>query len=483
MDFTVARCVHQCHVLVVPSACADVVGQNPAAVRTPLIPLVAVAVRVFILAVHGGTHLLGGEVDDADGAAVFQESHFLAVRAVLRLERSHGGVRQSFFLDVGGIGEELFILVGYLALIELPQAVAFRSIDQAASVWSEIHVAFLLGRVGNLLGGLVFGRSHIHVTTKDECYFLTFGREGDFGCTAALDLADDVAVNLVGHHPDVYLLRLSAFLQGIDATVIAVAQCTVVGTAQEAYRMLLVLRHLCRISALHGSLEHIERAVLFAQIIIGVGTGPDRIAVFTIESGQLLVSAFTVQTAHPHVTGDGRGVMLSPGIFISLLVMIEDGLSVGREADVFHRHGREHHRSSARSAHFVHLRELGGSKLHVFGCRKDVRLEQDMSVVLESQGSLVARVGGESGRYTAVLVHHIDVHASQSVAGKGDGLSVRTPDGPGVVGRVGGELIGPSTLGRYRVDVTFEREGDLCAVGGDGAVTHPCCIVGCIHVQ
>ena len=92
-------------------------------------------------------------------------------------------------------------------------------------------------------------------------------------------------------------------------------------------------------------------------------------------------------------------------------------------------------------------------------------------------------MGGESGRYTAVLVDDIDVHASQSVAGKGDVLSVRAPDGTGVVGRVGGELIGPSTLGGYRVDVTFEREGNLGAVRRDGSIAHPCGIVGCMDIQ
>ena len=56
MNFSVTRCVDQCNILVIPSANTYVVGKNPFAVRTPLIPLVAVTIRIFVLAVHDGAY-------------------------------------------------------------------------------------------------------------------------------------------------------------------------------------------------------------------------------------------------------------------------------------------------------------------------------------------------------------------------------------------------------------------------------------------
>ena len=59
VDFSVARGVDQGDILAVPAALADVGGEQPAAVRTPLIPYVTVTVGVDVFAVHQGAHGLG----------------------------------------------------------------------------------------------------------------------------------------------------------------------------------------------------------------------------------------------------------------------------------------------------------------------------------------------------------------------------------------------------------------------------------------
>ena len=83
---SVAGSVDECHVHIVPSAYEDTVGQNPLAVRRPLVPLVTVLIGVLVLAVHNSPHLLGVQIDDTDGGPVLQESDLLAVRPEKGLE-------------------------------------------------------------------------------------------------------------------------------------------------------------------------------------------------------------------------------------------------------------------------------------------------------------------------------------------------------------------------------------------------------------
>ena len=101
----IARGIDQRHILIVPTSKAYVIGKQPTTVRTPLEPLVAIAVTVFILAIHSGNHLLCGEVDDSQGGAVLQESYLLTIRTIIRLERRYLGIGETLFLNVGSIGE------------------------------------------------------------------------------------------------------------------------------------------------------------------------------------------------------------------------------------------------------------------------------------------------------------------------------------------------------------------------------------------
>ena len=149
-------------------------------------------------------------------------------------------------------------------------------------------------------------------------------------------------------------------------------------------------------------------------------------------------------------------MMLAPWVFVSLLVVIKKRFPVGRKIDVFHRHGREHYRTTAFRAYLIHLWELSRSELHVVCRWQNICLEKNMSVVLESDRSLVPGVSSQSGRDSSVLVHHVDVHASHAIGSKGELLAVRTPHRFGVVSRIGCNLLGSSTGNRNRIDIPFE---------------------------
>ena len=73
----------------------------------------------------------------------------------------------------------------------------------------------------------------------------------------------------------------------------------------------------------------IEGAVLLAEIIERLSvSSEDRIAVLALEIGNLgefaVLDVAALKFAAPDIAGNGRGMMLAPGILVSLLVMIEE---------------------------------------------------------------------------------------------------------------------------------------------------------------
>ncbi len=214
---------------VVPSAVADIAGEEPLAVWTPLKPDVAIGVRVVVLAVEHGAHLLRLQVDDAQGGTVFVECHLLAIGTVGRILRGEIGLGELFLLDVGGISKVLLLLVLDFRLENLPYAIALGGIDETSAVWGETQVALLLRRVGDALGGLVFGRSDIYVAVHDEGYLLAVRREGNLCGSPRADLTDEARLIVVGGDGDVDLLRLCALLDGVDFAIVAIAEQTILG--------------------------------------------------------------------------------------------------------------------------------------------------------------------------------------------------------------------------------------------------------------
>ena len=222
VHLAVATGIDQGNVLAVPAALTDVGRQQPTAVGTPLIPHVTVAIGVDVFAVHQGAHSLALHIDRPQCGTVFEESDALAVGTVGGLDAGLARVGQLFFHQVGGIGELLLVLVFDAGLVNLPHSAALAVIDDAAAIGREIDGAFLLGSVGDLLGGLVIDRGDIHIAVHDKSHFLAAGRHADGCCSAGLDLAHKVLIIDIGSDGDINLTGLPTLLQGVDFTVIAV---------------------------------------------------------------------------------------------------------------------------------------------------------------------------------------------------------------------------------------------------------------------
>ena len=136
----------------------------------------------------------------------------------------------------------------------------------------------------------------------DKGYFLAAGRDLDGCCSVFLDVPYQFLLDAVGSDGDVDALGVATFAQGIDFAVVAIAQRAVTCYREETHGIILVVGKLHSLSA-YGALVHVERAVLLAQVVIGLAVGrPARGAVLAVEVGEFGKLAITVE---PDVTCDG----------------------------------------------------------------------------------------------------------------------------------------------------------------------------------
>ena len=332
VHLAIAAGINQGNIITVPTACADIAGQEPLAVGTPLKPDVAIAVRVVVLTIQHGALLLGLQIDDAQFGTVLEVSHLLAIGTVLWLQRSLVGLCQSLLYQVSGIGKEFLVLILQFGLINLPYATALSTIHQTAPVGTEIHAALLLWGVGNLFGGLILNRCHKDVATHDEGHLLALGRETDFGDTARTQLTNQVLVLTVAGDGHLHLLWLSALAQGVDLTVLTVAECTLIAHREIAHGVLLVVRELLLACTVDITAIHVEGTVFLAGIVIRVGIRPAWCAVLALKVGQTGIVAVVHQ---PDVATDRTLVMLAEGVFVALVVVIQEATVLGK-ADILH---------------------------------------------------------------------------------------------------------------------------------------------------
>ena len=239
---------------------------------------------------------------------------------------------QSLLYQVSGIGKEFLVLILQFGLINLPYATALSTIHQTAPVGTEIHAALLLWGVGNLFGGLILNRCHKDVATHDEGHLLALGRETDFGDTARTQLTNQVLVLTVAGDGHLHLLWLSALAQGVDLTVLTVAECTLIAHREIAHGVLLVVRELLLACTVDIKAIHVEGTVFLAGIVIRVGIRPAWCAVLALKVGQTGIVAVVHQ---PDVATDRTLVMLAEGVFVALVVVIQEATVLGK-ADILH---------------------------------------------------------------------------------------------------------------------------------------------------
>ena len=144
----------------------------------------------------------------------------------------------------------------------------------------------------------------------------------------------------------------------------------------------------CAVDVAH---VHVKGAVFFAEIVKGIALRrPNGCAVFAVKVGKLGVFATATQ---PNVSRYGRAMMLTPGVFVALLVVIQQ-VAAGPDADVHHGKSREKMGSATIDAHFIHLREHSVGKDDALGRGYDATGVKHGVVVFECDGRLAVAVGG-----------------------------------------------------------------------------------------
>ena len=165
------------------------------------------------------------------------------------MQRGASRVGELFLHQIGGIGEQFLVFVLDAGLVNLPHAATLAVIDDAATVRREVDGTLLLGRIGDLLGGVVVHRGHIHVAMHDKGYFLAAGRDLDGRSPVFFDVPHQFLLDAVGGNGNVDTLGLAALAQGIDFTVVAIAERTVTGHREETYGIILVVGELYSLPA------------------------------------------------------------------------------------------------------------------------------------------------------------------------------------------------------------------------------------------
>ncbi len=464
-----------------PLRTVEEVHEQPAAVRGPLVVLVAVAVAVVAVAGQYGAHGLGGQVHHAQGGAFLQKGHFLAIGRVGGLELFGRGGEQRLLLEHGGVEEVRFLLAADGAGVQVPASVALGGVEQGAAVRAEAHVTLLFRRVGDAARGALLHGCDEHLAAVDEGDLLAGGRHGEL---AHLTVHRHRSFGQVARvHGDAHLhrARLITVDGGVDGAVMTEAERAVVGDGQVAHGMVLQegdLRWCATFNAHFMDIEafaasHLTHAA-FAEVVERSAVGAYHwIAVLALEAGELLVGA-GVEVVAPHVACHRRAVVLAVLILVAFPVVEDQHVPVGGEAGAVGRCGEHLAGLSTLHRHAVELAHATGRELPVGGGIEARAGEDDRSTIGREVGGDVARavVGEPCGR-PAAAGHEVHVVVAGPVAGEGDELTVAGPHRRCLVGLGGGEGPGVTACGGHAPQIAMMAEDDGAAIGRDGGLAEP----------
>ncbi len=215
-------------VLVEDAAAAGELDGEPEAVGRPTEPVIAVGIRVVLIARERDDGFLRFDVEDADLVAVVEVADFLAIGRVGGLELLRVGGDEGLLVDLGGAEEVEFVLVGDGGLVDVPRAVALARVDDRTTIGREVDGAFLLGRVGDAAGCGEFGRGHEDIAADDEGDLFAALGDGEVRRAGTLAVAARVCGDIDGDG-DVEFLGGAAAAHDIDVAVPGERGVAVVG--------------------------------------------------------------------------------------------------------------------------------------------------------------------------------------------------------------------------------------------------------------
>ena len=237
--FVLTLGIYKSHIHVVPTAITHVVGQEPLAIGAPGEVLVAIGIGVVVLGIHGHPALARLEVNDADGLAVLQVCHLLAIGTIQRLETGGNAIGQSLLLYLGAIGHNLLLVVHHLRLVDAPYATTLAIVNHGTTIGTEVHTALTLWSLRYLLGGAEIHGGNIHISVQHESHILALGRNGNMCGTTAHESAYHLVCIDIGAYLHLHALRLSTGAHSVQLAIISEGQHTIIGDAEIAHGIAL----------------------------------------------------------------------------------------------------------------------------------------------------------------------------------------------------------------------------------------------------
>ena len=284
---------------------------------------------------------------------------------------------------------------------------------------------------------------------------------------------NQVTPHIVLTKTDIYLLRLLALSQGVDLSVIVVAEQSLLRGRQMAHGVQRMVGQLLGLSAVQCRFIDIETAVLLTQVVVRLSIWcPDRIAILSTKARQLLEMGLR-RIRQPNITGDRGLVMLTPRILIALPIVVEQLLAIWTHCQMIHiERGIELWAMPLR-IYGIDLHEACARELDIFRILHDIGLIKHMAVICKCQRILAGGVSSQSLGLTAFLINQIDIKLTLSVRGESELFTIRRPDRSCVLAGMGGQLTCLTTGGRHSEQISLIRERDGLPIGRKGAIAHP----------
>ena len=279
--------------------------------------------------------LLALEVHHLQGVALADVSQLLSVRRNVRHEVVLAVGDNLVYVDESGGVEVLLggVLEGSLHYV--PVAVNLSGVVDGLSVRIPGDHPLLVRSVGDSLGAAVVDPDNEEFAAVDQGNFLACRAYGHLGGVLYVYVLDFLVTSIV-RDVDIQFLCLLTILNGVYVALPDKGDGAVLCDAYLPYREVLEICQLGLCPRCKILLEEIQGVVGLVELHLGniVNSlsvrAEDRLQVLALVGADLGVSV-CLEVIYPDVAGNGRCMVLSPRVLISLLVLEDDLASVGVE--------------------------------------------------------------------------------------------------------------------------------------------------------
>ena len=166
---------------------------------------------------------------------VLQIGHLLTVRAIAGLETCGHTICKTFFLNVGTIGHDRFLIISDFGFINAPDSTALTVIDNRTTVGTEIYPTFPLRSLGYLFGGIEVHCGDIDIAIHDKGNFFAIGRNGHMSGSTRAETTNNFIGIHISHNTHIHLGGFSSWCLCVKFTIVGIRQYAIVRNGEITY--------------------------------------------------------------------------------------------------------------------------------------------------------------------------------------------------------------------------------------------------------